>query len=530
MTQPMPGKHRTQGAARHMLRALCILAPLFASAATAAPVAMVVRADASGPVIDRHIFGQFAEHLGFGIYGGIWVGENSPIPNTHGYRNDVLAALKALAIPVIRWPGGCFADRYHWRDGIGPRAKRPVRINTIWGGVEEPNSFGTHEFMDLTEMLGADAYISGNLGTGSPRELADWIEYMTSTTHSSLANERRKNGRAAPWNVAYVAVGNESWGCGGNMRPEYYADLYRQYESFIADPPGKPIYKVASGANAFDTNYTDVVMSRAADRMNGISVHYYTLPSGSWDTPSKGSATAFGEDQYISTIAGALKMDDLISRHAAVMDKYDPKKRVGLIVDEWGVWTDVEPGTNPAFLHQQDSLRNALFAAVNLDIFMRHADRVKMANIAQMVNVLQPMILTDGPRMVRTPTYYVFQMYRPFQDAVFVPVDLQAPSYSFGGVSVPALEAAAGRDAKGVLHIALVNLDPHNAIEISARLQGVHAGKVGGLLLSAPAVNSVNSFAAPQTVIPAAFDAARLEDGTVSATLPAKSLVVLSVE
>ncbi|MHB8284297.1 MAG: alpha-N-arabinofuranosidase [Caulobacteraceae bacterium] len=489
---------------------------------------LTVHADAPGPVIDRHIYGQFAEHLGHGIYGGVWVGENSPIPNTHGYRNDVVAALREIHVPVVRWPGGCFADQYDWREGIGPRDKRPVRVNTTWGGVEEPNSFGTNEFMNFAELIGADAYVAGDIGSTDPRNMADWVEYMTSPTQSSLANQRRANGRDKPWALPYFGVGNEVWGCGGNMRAEYAADLFRRYQTFVNVPHGDKLMKIASGPNIDDYEFTDTMMKVAGKYMNGLSLHYYTIPTGVWE--HKGSAVDFGEDQWISTLSRALHMDELIAKHSAIMDKYDPDKKVALVVDEWGTWTDVQPGTNPGFLYQQNSLRDALVAAVTLDIFHAHADRVRMANIAQMVNVLQSMILTDGPEMVLTPSYHVFDMYKGFQDAVSIPVNLTSPGYSDAGFTVPMVNASAGRDAAGVVHLALVNLDPHRSITVSTRLAGVKGTRISGRLLTAPAINSINTFDKPDTVHPVAFTGAHLgAGGTVSVELPAKSVVVLDL-
>ena len=348
--------------------------------------ALVLHADQPGSTINRNLYGQFAEHLGRVIYDGLWVGEDSKIPNTRGIRNDVIAALKKLNIPVLRWPGGCFADEYHWRDGIGPRAQRPKRVNTWWGSVIETNAFGTHEFMDLCELIGADAYVGGNVASGTPQEMQEWIEYITSDSNSTLANLRRQNGRHKPWKLPYVAVGNENWGCGGNMRPEYYADVYKRYATFVKDYSGNHITKIASGASDRNYVWTEVMMSQAAKNMQGLSLHYYTLPTGDWD--KKGSATQFAEDAWLSTLAHTLRMDEFIQEHSKIMDKYDPQKRVGLMVDEWGTWYDGDPGANLGMLYQQNSMRDAIVAGVNLNIFNRHSDRVQMANIAQMVNVL----------------------------------------------------------------------------------------------------------------------------------------------
>ncbi|MDE6556136.1 MAG: alpha-N-arabinofuranosidase, partial [Duncaniella sp.] len=237
-------------------------------------------------IITPEIYGQFSEHLGGCIYGGIWVGEDSPIPNTDGYRNDVLQAIRDLKVPVLRWPGGCFADEYHWEDGVGPKENRPRMVNTHWGNVVEDNSFGTHEFLNLCEMLGVEPYISGNVGSGSVRELNEWVEYMTAPD-GPQARRRMANGREKPWHLKYLGIGNETWGCGGNMLPEYYADIYRQYATYCRNYPGNRLFKIASGSNGSDTNWTDVLMKKSGRMMDGISVHYYTVDN--WK--DKGSAT-----------------------------------------------------------------------------------------------------------------------------------------------------------------------------------------------------------------------------------------------
>ncbi|MBO9707133.1 MAG: alpha-N-arabinofuranosidase [Caulobacter sp.] len=495
------------------------------AAEPAARATIEIRADAPGPVIDPEIYGQFAEHLGGGIYGGVWVGEDSKIPNIRGYRRDVVEALKALHVPLVRWPGGCYAEEYHWREGIGPRAARKVRVNNSWGGTEESNQFGTHEFMDFAELIGAKAYINANLGAGTPQEMVDWIEYMTSSSRSALAQERRANGRDKPWSVDWIAIGNESWGCGGTMRSEYYADLYRQWSTFVRPPGDRPVRKLAVGPSGDDYAWTETVMKSAGKMMDALSLHYYTLPTGDW--AKKGDAVAFGEAEWAATFKQTLKMEELVTRHSAIMDKYDPDKKVALAVDEWGTWYDTAPGA-PA-LNQQNSLRDALVAAINLNIFHAHADRVRMTNIAQMVNVLQAMVLTDGDKMVLTPTYHVYALYRPFQGATAEPIKVTAPDYRQGEVTLPGVHASAARDKAGVLHVALVNLDPKQPVTVSAAVAGLAARKVSGQVLTAPAINSINTFQTPHVVEPKAFDGARLASGGFTATLPSRSVVVLDL-
>ncbi len=490
------------------------------------PTARVTIRAGQGAKVNRQLFGQFAEHLGAGIYGGIWVGENSPIPNVRGYRKDVVDALKNLKVPVIRWPGGCFAEEYNWREGVGPRSKCPVKINTHWGGVTEPNSFGTHEFMDFAELVGAEAYISGNVGSATPRELAEWVEYVTSPA-GSLASERAANGRKDPWKLPYIGLGNELWGCGGNMRAEDAADVTRRYSTFIKVPAGVRIMKSASGPSDEDYHWMEVMMRDAGRSFSAIGLHYYTI-TGTW--ARKGSATVFEEAEYAKTLAATLRMDGIIAKHSAIMDKYDPQKRVWLAVDEWGTWYDVEPGTNPGFLYQQNTLRDALVTALNANIFVKHADRVKMANIAQMINVLQAMILTKDEKMVLTPTYHVFEMYKNFQDATALDIEVASPWYNKDASTMPAVSASAVRDSAGKVHIGLVNVDPSREIAVSASLSGVTATSVTGRVLTAPAANAHNTFESPAVVRPVAFSGASLSGGELKVALPAKSVVVLDLQ
>ena len=483
---------------------------------------IIIHADQPGSKIDKAIYGQFAEHLGHCIYGGIYVGEKSDIPNTDGFRLDVVGALKELKVPLVRWPGGCFADTYHWKDGIGPKADRSSIINVHWGGVTEDNSFGTHEFLNFCELIGADPYICLNVGSGTVQEAADWIEYVTSSNESPMTKLRKKNGREKPWNVKYWSAGNETWGCGGNMRPEYYADLYRQYASYMRAPG---IYKIASGANSDDYNWMEVLMREAKGMMNGISLHYYTIP---FDWNKKGSATQFDDALWFTTLQKTLKMEELVTKHSAIMDKYDPTKKVGLLVDEWGTWYDVEPGTNPGFLFQQNTLRDAMVAGINLNIFNNHADRVRMSNIAQMINVLQAMILTKDKEMVLTPTYYVFKMYNVHQDAKMLPIDIKCDKYTSGANSIDAISASASvKD--GVVSITLCNLDPVKAQDISFDIQGLKLANVSGKIITANKINAYNDFGKKEEVSMSDFKNAKLNNGQVVASIPAKSVVLIQL-
>ncbi len=493
---------------------------------------LVVHTDKGEDKISRHIYGHFAEHLGRCIYDGLWVGEDAKLANTSGVRDDIIAALKEIKIPNLRWPGGCFADNYHWRDGIGPRDKRPLRTNVWWDNAPEPNQFGTHEFLDLCERLGCEPVIAGNVGSGTPAELAAWVEYVNSD-RGTLADERRANGRDKPWGVRYWGIGNESWGCGGNMTPEFYSDEMLRYTTFVRPYNGTRPFPIASGASGGDVRWTEVLMQafRRKSIFNGLSLHHYTLPTGNWNR--KGSATRFEEGQWAAVMRNTLQMDDLVRRHSEIMDRFDRRGRVALVVDEWGTWYDAEDGATG--LYQQNTLRDAVVAGINLNIFNNHCQRVRMANIAQTINVLQAMILTKGDEMVLTPSYYVFRMYRPHQDATMLPVDLESPKYSQGDTTIPALTASASRDADGILHLSLTNANPNENVAISCELAGTSADKasdwkIAGEVLTAQRMAAYNDFGSDAEVKPANFDGAKVEGGKLAIDLPAKSVVVLRIE
>ncbi len=489
---------------------------------------LVIITDNSGPVISKDIYGQFSEHLGACIYGGIWVGPDSKIPNTYGIRNDVLFALRELKIPNLRWPGGCFADTYHWKEGIGPQSKRASIVNTYWGGVTEDNSFGTHEFMKLTELIGCDAYINGNVGSGTVREMAEWVEYLTSGSDSPMTRLRKENGRQDPWKVRLFAIGNENWGCGGNMTAEFYANTMKQYSTYLNNYSGNKLYRVACGPNGSDVQWMESLMKDPGtrDMFQGISLHYYSVVNG-WD--NKGSATDFDEREWFETFRLNLEMENIIRGHENIMDRYDPEKTKGLIVDEWGNWFRVEPGTNPGFLYQQNTMRDAITAAIHLNIFNRHADRIKGANLAQMVNVLQAVILTDNDKMILTPTYHVFRMFSVHQDARLLNMDLKCENYTYAGKSIPAISASASVDKDGKVHISLANLNPGKQITVSCSLIGEPFGKVTGEILTAVAMNSYNSFDKPEVVKPAKFNGFTFKDDILTVNMPSKSVIVLEL-
>jgi alpha-N-arabinofuranosidase len=478
--------------------------------------------------ISRHIYGHFSEHLGRCIYDGFWVGDSIKVPKKDRIRLDIVDALKKIQIPNLRWPGGCFADEYHWRDGVGPRKDRPKMVNTNWGGVVEDNSFGTNEFLELCSLLGCEPYISANIGSGTVEEMNKWVEYLNFDGESPMAAERKKNGHPKPYNVHFWGIGNEAWGCGGEMTPEYYSDVFRRYASYAKNYPNSRLRKVASGANSGDYHWTETLMKNIPyNLMWGTGLHYYTIPSGNWGR--KGSATNFNEKEYFNTMRNCLRMEEFVSKHSAIMDKYDSAKRVALAVDEWGIWTDVEPGTNPAFLYQQNSLRDAIIAGTTLNIFNNHADRVRLANLAQTVNVLQALILTKGAQMITTPTYHVFDLYKVHHDAKLIPIQFQSPDYVNGDQKIPALSIAASKDSVGAVHISLVNIDATKPISIQTTIDGNYK-TVTGQILTSDKINDYNSFDQPNKVVIKSFNGAKLNGNKLTVDLPAKSVVVIELK
>ncbi|WP_205510589.1 alpha-N-arabinofuranosidase [Longitalea arenae] len=484
---------------------------------------------AAKTTISRQIYGHFAEHLGHCIYGGFYVGEgNTKIPNSNGVRTDIVDALKKLKIANLRWPGGCFADTYHWKDGIGPKDKRPSMVNTWWGGVTEDNSFGTHDFLNMCELIGTQPYLAGNVGSGTVQELIDWVQYVNFDGKSPMSDLRRQNGREKPWNVTYWGVGNEAWGCGGNMTPEYYADVYRKYATFMTGWSNETkIFRIASGANSKDYNWTEVLMKKIPHNMlGGLALHHYSVIE--WN--KKGPAVDFTEQQYFQTMKSALFMDSLVIKHSAIMDKYDPQKRVALVVDEWGGWYDVEAGTNPGFLYQQNTMRDAMIAGATLNIFHNHCDRVRMANLAQTVNVLQAVILTKEEKMILTPTYHVMEMYNVHQDAKLIPLKIKSNDYKLGNEKLPALSASASLDSNGAMHISLVNIDPKATQDLAINLEGGNYKTVSGRILTSAKLQDHNTFEEPAKIKPAAFQGATLKGKSLNVKMPPFSVVVLELK
>lgn len=477
--------------------------------------------------INKEIYGNFSEHLGRCIYEGLYVGEDSEIPNVNGMRKDVVEALKGVKLPVLRWPGGCFADEYHWKDGIGPKEKRKKMINTHWGGVVEDNSFGTHEFLELCNQIGCEPYINGNLGSGTVEEMSEWVEYLTLDGISPMAALREENGRKEPWKVTYFGVGNENWGCGGNMTAEYYANEYRRYQTYCRNYGAAKLYKVACGPSGDDYNWTETLMKVAGKYMDGLSLHYYTLPTGKWD--DKGDATDFKEEEWFATLKRTLYMEELVTKHGQIMNTYDPEKKVGLIVDEWGTWFNVEKGTNPGFLYQQSTMRDALVAGINLDIFNKHCDRVKMANIAQIVNVLQSLILTEGAKMVLTPTYYVFKLYSDHQEGTLLESYIQSKEIGSGTDKVPNLHESVSEDKDGNIHITINNLSLDETYEVETEMIERQIHSVEAEILSGD-MKDYNTFEQPSNVKICKMEDIKIENGRLIFNIPPCSVMHIIVK
>ena len=459
--------------------------------------------------IEPEIYGHFSEHLGRCIYEGIYVGENSEIPNVNGMRTDVVEALKELKVPMLRWPGGCFADEYHWKDGIGPKETRKKMINTHWGGVVEDNSFGTHEFMELCRQIGCKTYVNGNLGSGTVQEMSEWVEYMTFNGVSPMADLRKKNGHEQPWKVDFFGVGNENWGCGGNMTPEFYANEYRRYQTYVRNyDTEKPIKKVCCGANVDDYFWTEGVMKTC-------------FSHAEW---------AHGFMDYLS-LNKALHMDELITRHGTIMDKYDPEKKVGMCVDEWGAWYTCEPGTNPGFLYQQNTVRDALIAGITLNIFNKHSDRVKIAALAQMVNVLQSVLLTEGDKMIKTPTYHVMHMYRHHQGAKLLESSVTGiDEIGTDEWKVPKVTESVSKDKDGIITITLNNLSIESAEEVEVQLANGVYKVVEARIVTNSDMHAHNTFEAPEEVTEKDFNDYEVKGENILVKLPVNSVVEMRLQ
>jgi alpha-N-arabinofuranosidase len=490
---------------------------------------VVVRLDEPIAVVRPELHGQFAEHLGACVNDGLWVGERSAIANVGGFRADVLDALTRLRIPLLRWPGGCFADDYHWEDGVGPRDSRPARVNAWWGHNLEDNAFGTQEFLRLCGLLGAKPYLAGNLGSGTPREMKQWVEYCNFTGPSTLARRRGADGSPQPLGVEYWGVGNENWGCGGSMSPEDYATAYKRFATYLGTftrPPTRmPLFLIACGPNGNNVDWTRRFFAKAGApagdwQLHGFAAHYYCGTAG--------TATEYSVDQWYELLHRAAAVEKLILDQRAALDEIDPQRKIGLIVDEWGTWHPPTPGREPNHLWQQNTLRDALVAAITLDAFNNHADKVVMANIAQVVNVLQAMILTDGDRMVLTPTYHAFDLYRPHLGGTAVRLEMES-SATVAFVLGDRRERMASLSGSATqlgprVTVSLVNVHADLPMEVEIDLGSVRPNAATHAVLTHDDLTAHNTFDDAAAVVPVRSE---IDADVRRFTLPPASVNVL---
>jgi alpha-N-arabinofuranosidase len=507
----------------------------------AADVELEVAPAEAAAEISPHIYGHFIEHLGGVIYDGIWVGRGSKVPNVAGIRKQFADDMKRIAAPNIRWPGGCFADGYHWREGIGP-GKRP-RTATYWGSQmppelhgAEPNLFGTHEFMQLCRLTGAAPYLAANVASGSPQEFHDWISYCNAPDGTvTLAGERSANGDAAPFQVRFWGIGNESWNCGGTLKPAEYATLYRLFTSQLP-PYGQP-FLVACGARGhnpdFGVPWTEGFLEAMQEtlvrpRINGLSLHFYTdfRPT----TVSSAESTA---GEWYAVLDKGLSMEKALLSNWAVMQKYDPTGRIKCVIDEWGVWYSRSPEIAPGFqLAQLITLRDAVHTAMHFDIFNRHADKVAMANVAQTVNCLQSLFLAHEDRYARTPVYHVFEMYKGHMGARLVPVKGAAGEVRFNQGSetlrLPGLSSSASlREKEMTVTVTNPSLDAPRTVRLRIA-GGPRPAEAQARVLTHEAMNAANTFDKPDEVHPTRLEVGVSGDG-VQFTLPTKSVAALRI-
>ena len=484
--------------------------------------------DSSGIQISKYIYGQFAEDLGRGIYGGFFVGKgNTEIPNTDGVRNDVIDALKKLKIPILRWPGGCFADTYHWEDAIGPQNERKPIENLAWGNVREDNSFGTTEFLNMCELLGAEPYLAVNMNTGTVREAVEWVQYANHANGTSyLTDMREKNGRDKPWNVKFWGIGNESWDCGGSMTVDHYINLYKQFATAMTSYSNtEKLFRIAVGPGGPGNKWTEEIMKNIpARRFEGISIHHYSVTN--W--ANKSSSTKFTNDEYFKTMQQAWGMENVISSNSKIMDKYDPKKRVAIVVDEWGGWYETDPEGHGQ-LYQQNTMRDAMIAGITLNIFNNHADRVRIANLAQMVNVLQSVILTNEQKIILTPTYYAMEMYNVHQDAELIPIHITSNDFVLNDMKIPAVSVSASKDQSGKIHISLTNIDNKNGQSVDIDLKDFDAKEITGRILTSQDAHDHNTFENPTKVEPEIFSDFTISGENLKVNMPPISVIVLEL-
>jgi alpha-L-arabinofuranosidase len=476
--------------------------------AAASDISVTLLLDEPIATIRPALYSQFAEHIGGVIYDGIWVGPESKVPNTDGMRRALVEHVRQLGPVVVRWPGGCFADKYHWRDGIGPRTKRPRRFGR-WREETETNQFGSHEFIGFCKLCGVEPYFAANVGTGSPEEFQQWVEYCNAPAGStSLADERATNGQREPFGVRFWGVGNESWGCGGKFIPEDYCREYRRFTDWLPQY-GVPLYLIAAGPNGNNTEWARRFFARWADGarapIQGWAPHYYCGTTG--------HALQFTTDQWYEQLHKANHMETLIKDQWRALAEFDPKHSVKLVIDEWGSWHPDGTEINKRHLYEQmGTLRDALVAALSLDTFNRHAEKVDMANIAQLINNLHSLFLADGDRFVATPSFHVYAMYRPHQGGKGVRIAVEDPDVMFkaGGREQKIFRVAGSASLASPNEATLTLVHTHATLpaDVLIRLRGSAANEVRQTVLSHTELNAHNTFEHPDNLVPKTTDLA----------------------
>jgi alpha-N-arabinofuranosidase len=509
--------------------------------AFAADAEIVLSVSEPGPVISPHVYGHFIEHLGGVIYDGIWVGRDSKIANVDGIRKRFVDDMKRLGAPNLRWPGGCFADGYHWRDGVGAAERRPRTYN-FWEArmpkgerATETNQFGIHEFMRLCRLVGAEPYVAANVGSSTPQEFHDWVLYCNAPRGTvSLADERARNGAREPFAVRYWGVGNESWGCGGDMTGGEYATEYRRFVTQF--PVYTEPYLVAAGPRghsadrdlAWTEGFFQGLQGGRRARVDGFALHYYT----DFRQTAEDGAHFDANGWYAVLHKGAL-LEGILDDHWRVMGKYDPEHHTKFVVDEWGNWYRGGTELGPAYiLSQTITLRDALHAAMTFDIFNRHAEKIEMANVAQTINCLHSLFAAVGDKYARTPAYYTFEMYRPHMGARLVPMQIEVKELAVpvlsGTERLPGLSGSASiRDRR--LAVTLTN--PSHADGVSAVVRIGGGGRVSegqGVVLTHEDMTATNTFDDPDNVTPTALPVNVISDAA-HVTVPPRAVVALEL-
>jgi alpha-N-arabinofuranosidase len=481
---------------------------------------VLICSDSGKARISKHIYGHFAESPGTAVYPGIWVGPDSSIPNTRGIRKDVVEALQNVKAANLRWPGGAYAERYRWRDGIGPLSSRKPHEEFN----DETNEFGTHEFLDFCDMVGCEPYLCCSTTSGTVEEARDWLRYLTADDDSGPAKLRRKNGRREPWNARLWAVGNEVWAyCD---KPAPYAGKFLEYEEAMRAATDQDLYLVACGPGGTRYDWTDTLMRIVGTRMEGLAFHHYTL-AGPW--ADKGPALGFTEQHWALSMQNSFGIETMVYKHSEIMDRYDPGKKVALVMDEWGVWHSGASHMPEDCPHSPGTIRDAIVAAMMLNMFNNHCERLRVANIAMLVNALHPLYITHEDRLLRTPTSHVYEMFTVHHEATMLPLITTADRGLPYDYTMPGFNASASRDDAGRIHLTLCNVTVDSDREISCRLASGNINSARGRILTSDAIDGHNTFREPDRVAPAPFEGASIDNGIVKIALPARSVVLLEL-